>query len=144
MTPSPSTARPSLRIVAGTLALADLVFALAVWRRWRITTRVLGPHDEDLSRFSHGVIATYTLAQALVALRPTPAGARSVAALRATLIGGDLALALGGRGVDRRLSLPIAAANATFAWAAWRSAPTEPRHHDHHIWNQPQEDHHHA
>lgn len=144
MTPSPSSARPSLRLVAATLAVADLLFALAVWRRWRVSVPLLGPHDGDLSRWSHGVIAAYAVAQGAIALRPTPAGSRALAALRATLIGGDLAMATGGRTVDRRLGLPLAVCNATFAWAAWRAATPDHRPDDHHIPNKSQEDHHHV
>lgn len=142
MITSPSTPRPSLRALAGLMALGDLGFAFAVWRRWRITTRLLGPHEDDLSRWSLGVIAAYTVAQGVIALRPTPAGARAFAALRATLIGGDLALAFGGRTVDRRLLLPVVALNASLAGAAWRTAPPQRPDHDHHFWNQTREDSH--
>ena len=111
----------SLRSVSGTLALIDLVLVVLLFRRSPLTRPFLGPHDEDLSAWSHGVIATYTLAQAAIALRPSPAAARTLATLRLVLVGGDVMLATRGRSVDRRTGVLTAAGNTLFAAAALRS-----------------------
>lgn len=116
-----SQSGPSLRAVAGGLAVIDLAMVVLVSRRSRLATPFLGPPDEDLSAWSRGAIATYTLAQAAIAVRPTPGGARVLATLRGVLIGGDLMLATRGRGVDRRCGVVAAIGNALFAIAAMRS-----------------------
>lgn len=126
MADSTLAGRKRLRWVAGSLALAD-VGLLAVRRtRPRLTEGFLGPSDGDLSTWSAGVIATYTAAQAVIAVRPSPEAARVLAALRLVLIGGDVMLAREGRTIDRRCAVLATVGNGLFALAAFSASRTEP------------------
>ena len=112
---------PSLRTLSGGLAAVDLVFLGLLLARRPIVRSLVGPEDDDLATWTAGVVGTYTLAQAVVARRPSAEGARQLALLRAVLIGGDLAIAWRGRRVGR-LGVPTALGNAALAWLAWHAA----------------------
>lgn len=126
-----STATESrVRLVAGFLAAADIGLLAVMRRRPRLVAGFVGPKDGDLFTWSEGVIATYTAAQAIIAVRPSTEAARTLAILRLALIGGDLMLARRGRTVDRRLGVVTAVGNGLFAsaalWSAGRRAPRSP------------------
>jgi hypothetical protein len=110
-----------LRSMAGGLAVVDVVFLAALLARRPVVRPMVGPESDDLATWTAGVVGTYTVAQAAIALRPTPEGARLLAVLRAVLIGGDLAIAWRGRHVGR-LGVPTAVGNAALAALAWASA----------------------
>jgi hypothetical protein len=109
---------PAVRAIAGGLTAVDLAMVALLARRSRLMTPFVGPPDDDLYAWSTGVIATYTVAQAAIAIRPTRGGARLLASLRAVLIGGDLMMAARGRRVFRPWGLMAAAGNLALALAA--------------------------
>ncbi len=114
-----------LRSIAGALAVIDLVIVGLVARRSRLTRPFLGPAGGDLSVWSHGIIGTYTVAQAAIAVRPTRTGALTLATLRGVLVGGDLMLLARGRSVDRRTGAVTALGNTCFALAALATTGTQ-------------------
>ncbi len=112
---------PAARVAAGVLAGVDLVYALLLARRHRLADWAFGESAGVWRDWAVGDLLAYTVVQASVAARPTPAGLRAVALLRGQVVPAHLAhwrLA-----PDRAAQSAIAAsANAAVALLSWRAA----------------------
>jgi hypothetical protein len=111
----------AVRLVLAALAAGDLVFAILLARRHRLADRAFGESEGIWRTWAVGDLIAYAAVQGAVAARPSPAGLRAVAFLRAQLVPAHAGRALLNRSRAAQ-SAAIGTINATVALAAWRAA----------------------
>ena len=110
-----------VRLVLAALAAGDLVFALLLARRHPIADRAFGESDGIWRTWAVGNLIAYAAVQGAVAARPTPAGLRAVAFLRAQLVPAHAGRAVL-NGARAGQSAALGTGNAAVAAAAWAAS----------------------
>lgn len=110
-------ARRRLQLLAGGLAIGDAALAVLVDRRSRLVEPLFSP-PEGRDAWPFGAVVGWAGLQAAIALRPTAAGARRLALLRAVLVPGDVAVLARSRGTTRASIAVIGLGNAALAACA--------------------------